>query len=189
MRNIVILLSIICLYSTVNASEVSDWFEKESNQFLEIINNNEGTESENYKKYKLFVNKNFAIKSIAYGLIGENIIEKNSKNELSLYVDVFTDYLIKTIYKLANSSSSSSITLKDVDIKGNIYIIKSEISDKNPLQVSYWKVIDTGSSFKIIDVIVENTSYFVTKKSEFNKILRKNRGSLKALISEIEKIK
>ncbi len=189
MRNIVILLSIICLYSTVNASEVSDWFEKESNQFLEIINNNEGTESENYKKYKLFVNKNFAIKSIAYGLIGENIIEKSSKNELSLYVDVFTDYLIKTIYKLANSSSSSSITLKDVDIKGNIYIIKSEISDKKSSASLYWKVIDTGSSFKIIDVIVENTSYFVTKKSEFNKILRKNRGSLKALISEIEKIK
>ena len=171
MRNIVILLSIICLYSTVNASEVSYWFEKESNQFLEIINNNEGTESENYKKYKLFVNKNFAIKSIAYGLIGENIIEKSSKNELSLYVDVFTDYLIKTIYKLANSSSSSSITLKDVDIKGNIYIIKSEISDKKSTASLYWKVIDTGSSFKIIDVIVENTSYFVTKKCEFNKIL------------------
>ena len=38
--------------------------------------------------------------------------------------------LIKTIYKLANSSSSSSIILKDVDIKNDIYIIKSEISDK-----------------------------------------------------------
>ena len=46
---------------------------------------------------------------------------------------------------------------------------------------------NTGSSYKIIDVIVENTSYFVTKKSEFNKILRKNRGSLEALIIEIEK--
>ena len=39
-----------------------------------------------------------------------------------------------------------------------------------------------------IDVIVENTSYFVTKKSEFNKILRKNRGSLEVLIKEIQKI-
>ena len=49
-------------------------------------------------------------------------------------------------------------------------------------------MIDTGKSYKIIDVIVENTSYFVTKKSEFNKILRKNRGSLEALIIEIGKI-
>ena len=107
---------------------------------------------------------------------------------LSIYLDVFTDYLIKTIYKLANSNSSNSITLKDVDIKDDIYIIKSEISDKKSSANLYWKVIDTGSSFKIIDVIVENTSYFVTKKSEFNKILRKNKGSLEALIIEIQKI-
>ena len=98
-------------FSILNASEVSEWFEKESNQFLEIINNDEGTESENYKNYKYFVSKNFAVKSIAYGLIGENIVNKSSETQLSTYLDVFTDYLIKTIYKLANSNTSSSITL------------------------------------------------------------------------------
>ena len=175
-------------FSTLEASEVSEWFEQESKQFLEIINNDQGTETENYERYKYFVSKNFAVKSIAYGLIGESIINKSSKNELSLYLEVFTDYLIKTIYKLANTSTSSSITLKDVDVKDDIFIIKSEISDKKSSANFYWKVIKTGSSFKIIDVIVENTSYFVTKKSEFNKILRKNRGNLEALIQEISKI-
>ena len=188
MKNILILISIIFSFSTLEASEVSEWFEKESSQFLEIINNNEGTESENYERYKYFISKNFAVKSIAYGLIGENIINKSTENELSTYLDVFTDYLIMTIYKLANSSTSNSITLKDVDIKDDIYIIKSEISDRKSSANLYWKVIYIGSSFKIIDVIVENTSYFVTKKSEFNKILRKNKGSLEALIVEIQKI-
>ena len=188
MKNLIILLFTLFSFSTVDASEVSEWFEKESNQFLEIINNNKGTESENYEKYKYFVNKNFAVKSIAFGLIGENIINKSSNDELSVYLNVFSDYLIKTIYKLANSTTSSSITLKDVDVKDDIYIIKSVMSDKKSSATLYWKVIRTGSSFKIIDVIVENTSYFVTKKSEFNKILRKNRGSLEALIKEIQKI-
>ena len=188
MQKLLIIFGLLFSFSTIQASEVSEWFEKESNQFLEIINNNEGTESENYEKYKDFVNKNFAVKSIAYGLIGESIINKSSKNELTIYLNVFTDYLITTIYKLANSSTSSSITLKDVDVKDNIYIIKSEISDQKNTANLYWKVIDTGSSYKIIDVIVENTSYFVTKKSEFNKILRKNKGSLEALIIEIQKI-
>ena len=188
MKKILIIFGIILSFSTTQASEVSEWFERESNQFLEIINNNEGTESDNYERYKIFVNKNFAIKSIAYGLIGENIVDKSSQTELSIYLKVFTDYLIKTIYKLANSNSSGSIILKDVDIKNDIYIIKSEISDKKSTANLYWKVINTGKSYKIIDVIVENTSYFVTKKSEFNKILRKNRGSLKALITEIQKI-
>ena len=188
MKNLLIVIGIIFSFSTLEASEVSEWFEKESSQFLEIINNNDGTESENYDRYKSFISKNFAVKSIAYGLIGENIINKSTENDLSTYLDVFTDYLITTIYKLANTNTSNSITLKDVDIKDNIFIIKSEISDKNSSANLYWKVIDTGSSFKIIDVIVENTSYFVTKKSEFNKILRKNRGSLEALILEIQKI-
>ncbi len=188
MKKILIVCGIIFSFSTIEASEVSEWFEKESSQFLEIINNNEGTESENYERYKYFVNKNFAVKSIAYGLIGENIINKSSKSELSIYLSAFTDYLIKTIYKLANTSTSSLITLIDVDVKDNIYIIKSEISDRKTSANLYWKVIDTGSSYKIIDVIVENTSYFVTKKSEFNKILRKNRGSLEALTKEIRKI-
>ena len=188
MKSLLILLAFIFSFSITEASEVSEWFEKESNQFLEIINNNQGTESDNYDKYKYFINKNFAVKSIAYGLIGENIIDKSTENELSLYLDVFTDYLIKTIYNLANSSSSSTIILKDVDIKDNIYIIKSEISDNKSSASLFWKVVDLGSSFKIIDVIVENTSYYVTKKSEFNKILRKNKGSLKALIAEIQKI-
>ena len=188
MKNLIIILSILISFSSLQASEVSEWFEKESNQFLEIINNNEGTESENYNKYKNFINKNFAVKSIAYGLIGENIIDKSTQIELSNYLEVFTDYLIKTIYKLADSNSSSSILLKDVDIKDDIYIIKSVISYEKSSASLYWKVIDTGSSYKIIDVIVENTSYFVTKKSEFNKILRKNKGNLEALIIEIGKI-
>ena len=188
MKNLLIIFSILISFSSLQASEVSEWFEKESSLFLEIISNNEGTENDNYDKYRLFVNKNFAVKSIAYGLIGENIINRSTENDLSIYLEVFTDYLIKTIYKLANSNSSSSIVLKDVDIKNDIYIIKSEISDKKSTANLYWKVINTGKSYKIIDVIVENTSYFVTKKSEFNKILRKNRGSLEALITEIQKI-
>ena len=188
MKKLILILTFVSLTSTSLASEVSEWFKQESNQFLEIMNNKEGTESENYEQYKDFVNKNFAIKSIAYGLIAEKIIKKSSEKDLSLYLDVFTDYLIKTIYTLANTSSSGSIILKDVDIKDNIYIIKSDLFDGSSSVNLYWKVVETKSSFKIIDVIVENTSYFVTKKSEFNKILKKNKGNLEALIVQIQKI-
>ena len=56
-----------------------------------------------------------------------------------------------------------------------------------------WIMVDIGVTFADdtipgIDVIVENTSYFVTKKSEFSKILRKYRGDIKKLTEEINKI-
>ena len=118
------------------------------------------------------------------------IVKKNGGDINNFVGDAFLaafgiDDKIDSVYRCTQAALE---ILKDVDIKNDIYIIKSEISDNKSSASLYWKVIHTGSSFKIIDVIVENTSYFVTKKSEFNKILRKNRGSLEALIIEIGKI-
>ena len=76
----------------------------------------------------------------------------------------------------------------DIDLKDNIYQINSKIIEGRNSISLYWKVASINSSFKILDVIVENTSYFVTKKSEFSKILRKNRGDIRKLTEEIDKI-
>ena len=69
-----------------------------------------------------------------------------------------------------------------------IYQIKSNISDGDNSVSLYWKVALIKSEFKILDVIVENTSYFVTKKAEFTKLLRKFKGDLSKLTEEIDKI-
>ena len=160
--------------------EITKWFNQESQQFLEIMNNS-GVNSNDLNKYEKFVEQNFALKSIAYGLINEKVIEKSDEETLSNYQETFKRYLTKTIYNLANTSTSGEITLKDIDLKDNVYIINSDITDGKSSISLYWKVVKIKDNYKIIDVIVENTSYFVTKKSEFTKILRKNRGSLEKL--------
>ncbi len=187
-KKTLLILILICSYSFAEDLEITNWFNKESKQFLEIMNNSDVEKHHNYKKYQKFVENNFAIKSIAYGLLSEKIIEKSNDEILSRYIDIFKYYLTKTIYNLANSSTSGEIKLKDIDLKDNIYIINSDISDNSNSISLYWKVVKVGESYKILDVIVENTSYFVTKKSEFTKILRKNRGNLESLIEELEKI-
>ena len=165
--------------------EITKWFNQESQQFLEIMNNS-GINNNDLNKYEKFVEQNFALKSIAYGLINEKVIEKSDKETLSNYQETFKKYLIKTIYNLANTSTSGEISLKDIDLKDNIYIINSNITDGRSSISLYWKVVKIKDNYKIIDVIVENTSYFVTKKSEFTKILRKNRGSLEKLVKILE---
>lgn len=165
--------------------EITKWFNQESQQFLEIMNNS-GINNNDLNKYEKFVEQNFALKSIAYGLINEKVIEKSDKETLSNYQEAFKRYLIKTIYNLANTSTSGEITLKDIDLKDNVYIINSDITDGRSSISLYWKVVKIKDNYKIIDVIVENTSYFVTKKSEFTKILRKNRGSLEKLVKILE---
>tara|TARA_A100000164_G_C21731365_1_gene687732 strand:- start:55 stop:636 length:582 start_codon:yes stop_codon:yes gene_type:complete len=168
--------------------EITNWFNQESKQFLEIMNNADVENHYNYEKYQKFVENNFAVKSIAFGLLNENIMNETDEITLNKYVNTFKSHLTKTIYNLANSNTSGDIELKDIDIKDGIYIINSDIFDKNSSISLYWKVVKVNDSYKILDVIVENTSYFVTKKSEFTKILRKSRGNLDSLIDEINKL-
>lgn len=166
--------------------EITKWFNQESQQFLEIMNDTSVDKSD-FNKYEKFVEQNFALKSIAYGLINEKVIEGNDQETLLKYQKAFKKYLIKTIDNLANTSVSGDIILKDIDLKDKVYIINSNITDGKSSISLYWKVVKINNDYKIIDVIVENTSYFVTKKSEFTKILRKNRGNLKKLIEILEK--
>ena len=181
-----ILLSIFFILKPIIAEdlEITKWFNQESEQFLEITNNPDKKDY-NFEKYEKFVERNFALKSISYGLINEKIIEENSEETLLEYQDTFKKYLINTIYNLANTTTSGKIILRDIDLKDKIFIINSEIKDGRSSISLYWKVFKADDKYKIVDVIVENTSYFVTKKSEFTKILRKNRGNLKKLIEEL----
>ena len=168
--------------------EISNWFNQESIKFLEIMNNADGENNENYEEYVNFVTNNFAVKSIAYGLIPESISLKSNKSDLYDYEISFQNYLTKTIYNLSNNTTSGEIELIDIVLNDNVYQINSKIKEgRNSINL-YWKVASINSSFKILDVIVENTSYFVTKKSEFSKILRKNKGDLRKLIEELNKI-
>ena len=109
-KNLFILL---LLYTNIVFSddlEITKWFNKESKQFLEIMNNSDVEKHQDYQKYQEFVENNFAIKSIAYGLISEKIINNNKEELLIIYQDTFKSYLTKTIYNLANSTTTGTGT-------------------------------------------------------------------------------
>ena len=188
MKYLIIPLLFFSQYSHAIEEEISNWFNQESEKFLEIMNNSDGQNNENYDEYVKFVENNFAVKSIAYGLIPEKVLSKSKKSDLKNYEISFQNYLTKTIYNLSSSTTSGEIELIDIDLKDNIYQINSKIIEGRNSISLYWKVASINSSFKILDVIVENTSYFVTKKTEFSKILRKYRGDIRKLTEEINKI-
>ena len=189
MKYLILPLIFFFQFSYAVEEEITNWFNQESEKFLEIMNNSDGQDNENYNDYVNFVEKNFAVKSIAYGLIPESILSKSDKSDLKNYEISFQNYLTKTIYNLSNNTTSGDIKLLDIDLKDNVYQINSKIINGRDSINLYWKVASINSTFKILDVIVENTSYFVTKKSEFSKILRKHRGDIRKLTEEINKIK
>ncbi len=170
------------LYS--NDDEISVWFDKETKIFHELNKNQNIVIDIN--SFEKFIKRNFAVKSIAYGLIPQKILDSTDEITLKRYFQSFEKHLINTIYLLASNSINSEITLIDIDLKDDVFLLTSEIKYNDSSSRAYWKVVNINSSYKIIDIIVENTSYFVTKKSEFAKTLRKNGGDLNMLIKELD---
>ena len=170
------------------SQEINNWFYQEANGFLELMKGSDKQNNDNYELYLNYVKKNFAVKSIAYSLINEEIINNSDQSILDSYLQVFEDYLTKTIYNLADPNYSGKIDLISIDESDGIYIVASEINDGDGKIRLYWKAFAVNDSYKIIDVIIENTSYFVTKKAEFSKILRKNKNDINKLILELQNI-
>ena len=115
-------------FSYAVEEEITSWFNQESEKFLEIMNNSDGQNNENYDEYVKFVEKNFAVKSIAFGLIPESVLSKSNNSDLKNYESSFQNYLTKTIYNLSNNTTSGEIELVDIDLKDNIYQINSKLN-------------------------------------------------------------
>ena len=81
MKYLILPLMFFFQFSYAIEQEITSWFNQESEKFLEIMNNSDGQDNKNYDEYIKFVEKNFAVKSIAYGLIPESIISKSDKSD------------------------------------------------------------------------------------------------------------
>ena len=97
MKYLILPLIFFFHFSYAVEEEITNWFNQESEKFLEIMNNSDGQNNENYDDYVKFVEKNFAVKSIAYGLLPESVLSKSDKSDLEHYEFSFQNYITKTI--------------------------------------------------------------------------------------------
>ena len=80
------------------------------------------------------------------------------------------------------------IQLEKIKKDENGYLIYSSIEDDNKSYSVVWRIAYVSSMPKVLDVIIENSSYYVTKKSEFSQILRENKGDLSKLTEILEQV-
>ena len=50
-----------------------------------------------------------------------------------------------------------------------------------------WRVKQTGSNFKIVDIIIENVSLAITARNEYTAFIKNNGGNIDALIADLQK--
>ena len=174
----------ILLLSTsfLNASESSEWLRSEIDTILNAYKNTSFSNAERFELIENTINNNFAGAGIGKFVSG-NSWSSASKETKKEYIKLFKKHLALSIASLMQGYSNQEYQLIDskYDEKNKVSMIDMEIkSDTGNLLVT-WRVKKSKDRYFVIDLLVADISLVVTKRSEFNSILKTIDNDLSAL--------
>ena len=174
----------ILLLSTsyLNASESSEWLKSEIDTILNAYKNTSFSNAERFELIENTINNNFAGAGIGKFVSG-NSWSSASKETKKEYIKLFKKHLALNIASLMQGYSNQEYELinSKYDEKNKVSMIDMKIkSDTGNLLVT-WRVKKSKDRYFVIDLIVADISLVVTKRSEFNSILKTIGNDLSAL--------
>ena len=155
------------------ANEVKSWLKKEIDKIIYAYQN-DGLPNENkFLMIEQTINNNFAGSGIAKFVAGKswNGASKDTKLE---YIKLFKRHLALSIASMMQGYSNQNydLTYSSYDERNKVTLINMEVfSNTGSIQVT-WRVKKSKERFFIIDLLVADISLVVTKRSEFNSMLK-----------------
>ena len=159
--------------SAILGDEASDWLKKEIDIILSSYQNENLPNENKFLMVEQTINNNFAGAGIAKFVSGKawNSANKEMKKE---FIKHFKRHLALNIASLMQGYSNQKYSLINsrYDEKNKVSMIDMEIySDTNIIQVT-WRVKKSKDRYFVIDLLVADISLVVTKRSEFNSMLK-----------------
>ena len=169
----ILIVFLILISSSVNANEAKDWLNKEIDIIISAYQNNNLPNENKFLMVENTINNNFAGTGIAKFVAGKswNGAPKEVKKE---YIKLFKRHLALNISSMMQGYSNQEyqLTNSSYDEKNKVTLVDMEIfSDTGSIQVT-WRVKKSKDRFFVIDLLVADISLVVTKRSEFNSMLK-----------------
>ena len=170
---ILIILFIFSIPSHVFADEVKNWLKTEIDKIIYAYQNNDLPSENRFLMIEQTINNNFAGSGIAKFVAGKswNGASKDTKLE---YIKLFKRHLALNIASMMQGYSNQNyeLTNSNYDEKNKVSLIDMEVySDTGSIQVT-WRVKKSKDRYFVIDLLVADISLVVTKRSEFNSMLK-----------------
>jgi len=170
---ILIFLFIFSIPINVFADEVKDWLKMEIDKIIYAYQNNDLPSENRFLMIEQTINNNFAGSGIAKFVAGKswNGASKDTKLE---YIKLFKRHLALNIASMMQGYSNQNyeLTNSNYDEKNKVSLIDMEVySDTGSIQVT-WRVKKSKDRYFVIDLLVADISLVVTKRSEFNSMLK-----------------
>ena len=169
-------LTILFLFlSPINskANEANSWLKKEIDKIIYAYQNEDLPNENRFLMIEQTINNNFAGSGIAKFVAGKawDAASKDTKKE---YIKHFKRHLALNIASLMQSYSNQNYSLINsrYDESSKVTLVDMLIhSDNNDIQVT-WRLKKSKDRFFVIDLLVADISLVVTKRSEFNSMLK-----------------
>ena len=166
---------IVLVFVSFNAkaNEAKNWLNKEIDSIISAYQNNNLSTENKFLIIEDTINNNFAGTGIAKFVAGKswNGASKEVKIE---YIKLFKRHLALNISSMMQGYSDQKyeLTNSSYDEKNKVTLIDMEIfSDTGSIQVT-WRVKKSKDRLFVIDLLVADISLVVTKRSEFNSMLK-----------------
>ena len=156
-----------------------------SSEALKLATNTSLSSSDRRREIANLLNQGFHMPWIARFVLGRNWRLANSKQRKE-YLSLFQAIVEHTYSRQFTDYSGQKISVVGHKIGKRKYIfVLSRIYDPNQSNINIsvnWRLIPDGSSFKIVDVVIEGVSMGVTQRNEYASVLQRNGNSISALI-------
>ncbi len=183
-----LMLTAFSASATVDAGQAKAFVEKVTQEGLvDIINSNVSQQEKDRRFEKLF-NEALDLKFIGQFVLGRywRTATPEQKKE---FIEVYRQLNVKTWSKrfdefrgkkfIFNGTSPSSSA-------NQIFVNSSVPMDQgNPASV-VWRVKQSGNSFKIVDIIIENVSLAITARNEYTAFIKKSPNGIDRLIKDLK---
>ena len=178
---LIIFLSLF-LPSQSIANEASNWLKKEIDIILDAYKNENMSKETRFLMIEDTINYNFAGTGIAKFVAGDSwkTANKETKKE---YINFFKRHLALNIASMMQGYSNEEYALinSKFDSKNKTTLIDMEIYNDTGSVIVTWRVKKSKERYYVIDLLVADISIVVTKRSEFNSMLKNVNYSLKEL--------
>ena len=163
-----------CLSSSaILGDEAVDWLKKEIDIILQAYENENLPNENRFLMVEQTINNNFAGAGIAKFVAGKSwdLANKDVKKE---YIKNFKRHLALNIAAMMQGYSNQTYALKNskFDEKNKVSLIDMEIQSNTSNLLVTWRVKQSKNRFFVIDLLVADISLVVTKRSEFNSMLK-----------------
>ena len=168
-----IIFFIFLTSSQLYASEASKWLKTEIDFILEAYSNTDLSSEKRFLIIENTVNYNFAGKGIAKFISGK-AWKDASKETKEKYIKFFKKHLALNVASIMQGYVNQEYSLIDskYDSKNKVSLVDMIISTNSSNITITWRVKQSKERFYIIDLLVADISLVVTKRSEFNSMLK-----------------